>query len=49
MVAYLRKQQDILGAELQLSRQEAARLRNDAAHARRARRGGLRAGAPASA
>ncbi len=36
MVQYLRKQQDILSAELQLARQESARLRSDAAIARRA-------------
>ena len=36
MVQYLRKQQDILSAELQLAKQESARLRSDAATARRA-------------
>lgn len=36
MVQYLRKQQDILSAELQLAQQESSRLRNEAALARRA-------------
>ena len=36
VVQYLRKQQDILSAELQLAKQESARLRSDAAIARRA-------------
>ena len=36
VVQYLRKQQDILSAELQLAQQESSRLRNEAALARRA-------------
>jgi nucleoprotein TPR len=35
-VAYLRRQESILSAELQLARQEAMRLRSEAANARRA-------------
>lgn len=35
IVAYLRRQQAILSAELQLARQEAVRLRSEAANARR--------------